>query len=84
MTISVRKREMKDKFPMLVKKGHATVKIYEVQNRDRKNYTVSYIDSTGRQRRNFADLELAKREAAKVADDLNKGQSAGSGNAPLV
>jgi integrase len=67
------KKRQKDEFPMIVKKGHATVKIYEVQNRDRKNYTVSYVDSAGRQRRNFASLDLAKREAANVADDLNKG-----------
>jgi hypothetical protein len=30
-------------FPLLVKKGSATVKIYEVKNRDRKNDTVSYL-----------------------------------------
>ena len=33
------------------------------------NYCVSYISPTGRQRRNFADLETAKREAAETLRD---------------
>jgi integrase len=60
-------------FPITVKKGHATVKIYRVKNRDLVNYCVAYIGPTGRQRRNFADLELAKREAANIAENLNRG-----------
>ena len=32
-----------DRFPLTVKKGHASVKVYEVRNRDRMNYTVSYM-----------------------------------------
>jgi integrase len=67
------KKDTSDTFPITVKKGHATVKIYKVKNRDLTNYCVSYVDATGRQRRNFADLEVAKREAAKIGDDLNKG-----------
>jgi hypothetical protein len=31
------------KFPLTVKKGHASVKIYKVKNRGRVNYCVSYI-----------------------------------------
>jgi integrase len=67
------KEHTRDRFPVTVKKGHATVKIYEVKNRDRTNYTVSYIGPQGRQRRNFADLDLAKREAANVAQHLAVG-----------
>jgi integrase len=67
------KQQPQDKFPITVKKGHSTVKIYRVRNRDLTNYTVSYIGPTGRQRRSFAKLDLAKREAANVADNLNKG-----------
>src|SRR5215475_15004060 len=62
-----------EKFPIIVRKGHATVKIYRVKNRDSLAYCVSYISATGRQRRNFADLELAKREANNVARHLAGG-----------
>jgi integrase len=67
------KEHTRDRFPVTVKKGYATVKIYEVKNRDRTNYTVSYIGPQGRQRRNFADLDLAKREATNVAQHLAVG-----------
>ena len=67
------KEQPKDKFPITVKKGHATVKIYRVKNRDALNYCVSYIGPTGRQRRNFANLDLAKREANNVAQHLADG-----------
>jgi integrase len=60
-------------FPIRIKKGHATVKIYRIKNRDLINYTVSYISATGRKRRTFADLELAKREAAIIAQNLADG-----------
>ena len=62
-----------DRFPITVKKGHPRVKIYEVKNRDGVNYCVSYISPTGRQRRNFADLETAKREAVNIAETLRDG-----------
>jgi integrase len=67
------KEQPKDKFPVTVKKGNTTVKIYRVKNRDSVNYCVSYIGPSGRQRRNFAKLEIAKREAANIADNLNTG-----------
>jgi integrase len=61
-------------FPLTVKKGHASVKIYEVRNRDRMNYTVSYMTAVkGRVRKTFADLELAKREANIIALNLSEG-----------
>ena len=62
-----------EKFPVTVKKGHALVKIYRVKNRDALAYCVSYVTSTGRQRRNFVNLDLAKREAANVAQHLADG-----------
>src|SRR6516164_6443382 len=64
------KKHTRDEFPLTVKKRGATVKIYEVKNRDAVNYCVAYIGPDGRQRRNFADLDAAKREAAKIADKL--------------
>ena len=62
-----------EKFPITVRKGHAVVKIYRVKNRDALAYCVSYVSSTGRQRRNFANLELARREATNVAQHLADG-----------
>jgi integrase len=61
-------------FPLLIKKGSATVKIYEVKNRDRKNYTVSYLTAmNGRVRKTFAELGTAKREADAIALNLAHG-----------
>jgi integrase len=73
MSRNVAKALPKDRFPISVKKGHATVKIYRVKNRDALYYCVSYVSPQGRQRRNFADLDLAKREAANVAQHLADG-----------
>src|SRR5438552_3248172 len=62
-----------DGFPMILKKRGATVKIYKVKNRDAVNFCVSYLSATGRQRRNFSDIELAKREAANIAQTVADG-----------
>lgn len=60
-------------FPLTVKKGHAVVKIYRMKLRDGFNYAVTYVTPTGRVKRNFADLELARREAATIAHTLAGG-----------
>jgi integrase len=61
-------------FPITVKTGHAIVKIYKVKNRKRVNYTVAYLTAVnGRVRKTFADLEVARREAKNIADNLNSG-----------
>jgi hypothetical protein len=62
-----------EQFPLSIKKGHATVKIYEVRNRDRLNYTVTYVTGSGRKRKTFANLELARREAHTIAANLAAG-----------
>jgi len=67
------KKQPKEKFPITVKKGHATVKIYEVKNRGAVNYCVSHVGPTGRQRKNFANLDLATREAGTIAQHLADG-----------
>src|SRR5262249_14545254 len=64
------KKNKRDKFPIIVKKRGATAKIYRGTNRDKPIYTVTYLGPDGRQRRNFADLDEAKREAANIADKL--------------
>ena len=67
------KKHTRGEFPLIVKKRGATVKIYEVKNRDAVNYCVAYIGPDGRQRRNFADPDEAKREASNIADKLADG-----------
>jgi integrase len=62
-----------EKFPITVKKGHASVKIYRVKNRDSFVYCVSYVAPNGRQRRNFAELDTARREANSLAQHLAAG-----------
>jgi integrase len=69
----MKKQRQQYEFPLMVKKGSVTVKIYEVKNRDRMNYTVTYVDADGRKRRTFADPEEAKADAGNIADNLNKG-----------
>lgn len=55
------------------KRKFATVKIYEVRNRERKNFTVSYVSTAGRVRKTFASLELATKEAQIIVDNLAAG-----------
>jgi integrase len=73
-TGNMKKKRTQEEFPITVKKGHASVKVYKVKNRNLINYTVSYVDGNeGRKRRTFADLEEARAEAANIAESLNKG-----------
>ena len=60
-------------FPLNIKKGHASVKGYRMKQRDGWNYAVAWMTPAGRQKRNFSDLELAKREANTVAANLAVG-----------
>jgi integrase len=63
---NIMKKPTSEHFPIVIKKGFATVKIYRITNRKRKNYvtyTVSYPSPNGRARCDFADLAEAKREA---------------------
>jgi integrase len=49
------------------------VKIYRIKDRDRFNYTVAYNKPNGRAKKTFADFELAKREANRIAGRLAVG-----------
>jgi len=63
-----------DRFPLIVKKGSSIVKVYQVKNRHRVNYTVAYMTGgNGRVRKTFADLALAKKEASNIALNLAEG-----------
>ena len=62
-----------EEFPLTVQKGHAVVKIYRMKQRSGHNFAVTYVTPTGRVKRNFTDLELAKREANTIAANLAGG-----------
>lgn len=65
--------------PIPVKSGNVTVKIYTARNRvngkDYIQYTLAYHDGTRRIKRNFGDLEEAKREADLAAIKLANGEN---------
>ncbi len=63
----------KPAFPLVIKKGHASVKIYRTENRGKEMFTVSYPSPAGRQRRMFAGLDAARREANNLAAHLAGG-----------
>ncbi len=67
------KRRREDTFPILITKGHATVKLYRGQNRGKDHYTLTYLSPTGRKRQFFTDLDAAKREANTRAAMLAAG-----------
>jgi hypothetical protein len=63
-------------WPLEIKSGSVTVKIYPTRNRGREAYTVAYHDAGHRNRRMFADLVKARAEAKVIADRLSAGQGA--------
>jgi len=67
------KSKTQDIFPLIVTKGHASVKIYKGSNRGKDFYTLVYQSPTGRKRENFMDLEEAKREATSRVGKLAQG-----------
>jgi integrase len=64
----------KPKFPVTVKRGHTTVKIYRTPSRGCDAYTVSYYLGDQRVRKTFADYGLATTEAETVANKLSTGE----------
>lgn len=61
-------------WPVLVKRGSSTVKIYKVENRGKTVYNVAWHEGAQRHRRMLADLTKAKSEAKIIADRINAGQ----------
>jgi integrase len=59
-------------FPLTVKRGSVSVRIYYTPNRGRDCFTVSYCNPT-RKRKTFAELEPAKLEAERIATQLATG-----------
>src|SRR5213594_4488020 len=64
----------KPKFPMVVKRGHTVVKIYSTPSNGCDSFTVVHYLGQKRQRKSFANLELARGEAERVANQLSTGQ----------
>ena len=67
------KRSKTETFPLIIKKGHNHVKIYEGENRGKPLYTLSYLTASGRKRENFSDLDAAKRTAHSRVATLAQG-----------
>jgi integrase len=59
---------------MVVKRGHTIVKIYLTPTRGCDSYTVIHYLGEKRQRKTFADLDLARMEAEAVANKLSTGE----------
>ncbi len=64
----------KPKFPISVKRGHVTVKIYKTPTRGCKSFTVVHHLGDQRQRRYFTDLALAVTAAETTANALSTGE----------
>ncbi len=66
-------KDLRQKFPILVKMGSVTVKIYKGETRGYPLYTVSWYEGRDRKRQTFADLVEAKGEAELKATRLESG-----------
>ncbi|MEI6194971.1 MAG: site-specific integrase [Verrucomicrobiota bacterium] len=64
----------KPKFPIAVKRGHITVKIYKTPTRGCKSFTVVHHLGDKRQRRYFTNLDLAVTAAETTANALSTGE----------
>lgn len=62
------------KFPITVRRGNVRVKVYLTPTHGCDAYTVAYYFGGKRQRRTFADLDLAKQEAEIVATRVSAGE----------
>ena len=58
-----------------VTRGSTSVKIYRVMNRGREIFMVTWFVGGKRFRKNLTDEKTARREAADLADKLNRGQA---------
>src|SRR5262245_20676775 len=62
-----------EKFPIQVKSGSVTVKIYRGKTRGYPVFTLSWYEGRTRMRRTFANFEEAKAEAESFAKKLESG-----------
>ena len=65
---------MKQTFPLEVKRGNATVKIYRREKKGYEEFRLAYYDADGtRKLQSFSSLQAAKDEAAAKATSLSTG-----------
>lgn len=71
----MRSQNLKEEnWPVLVKAGSSTVKIYRVENRGKDAYNISWHEGAQRKRRMYADFVKARTEAKIIAETINAGQ----------
>ena len=70
---------MKKKCPIILSDGRREVRIYTTRNRSRILYQISHNFGGARERRSFADLQEAKREANLLLNTSNRDEAAGMG-----
>lgn len=63
----------RDRFPLVIKRGSCSVKIYRDRKPNGTYYRVAYHIGGKRERLNFSDLEKAKLEAEAQASKLSRG-----------
>lgn len=66
-------KKSEPKFPILVKTGSITVKIYRGETRGYPLFTVSWYEGRARMRKTFAELPEARGEAERISLRLEKG-----------
>jgi integrase len=66
-------KQKRDRFPLVIKRGSCSVKIYRDRKPTGTYYRVCYHIGGKRERLNFSDLEKAKAEAEAQASKLSRG-----------
>lgn len=69
----MQRRTKSEKFPLTVKSGSSSVKIYQDKSKGAPYYTVAFYLSGKRKKLNFCDIQTAKREASAKAAQLSRG-----------
>jgi integrase len=71
--MNTKPKATRNRFPIIVKRGSCTVKIYRDRKPTGTYYRVCYHIGGKRERLNFSDLDKAKREAESQASKLSRG-----------
>ena len=66
-------RAKAEKFPLTIKSGSSSVKIYQDKSKGTPYYTVSFYIAGKRKKLNFSDIQKARREASAKAAQLARG-----------
>jgi integrase len=69
----MKQRTRAEKFPLTVKSGSSSVKIYQDKSKGTPYYTVAFYLGGKRKKLNFCDIQTAKREASAKAAQLSRG-----------